>query len=776
MRRKTTLVAAALLIWSVAAQAAGDARPVRKGEPLAAALAELRNQGLELIFSSGLIGAELLVDVDPGTGSAEQIARRILAPHGLTLEAIRPGLFSVIKSDSSTAAQKPNAPRAAQAVAGAVSGDAAALDEIDIYASRYEIEQQESAATLAELKREDLEALPGLNEDVLRVTRFLPGTAANTLSARSHVRGGRDDELAVFFDGVPLFEPFHYKDVQSLLGMLAPDSISTIDFFSGVFPARYGNRLSGVLDIAPRTYSDQNYNAIGASVLYSHALTHGRLDSYPLEWLVSARRGNVDWFADLLGRRDTEPNFLDALGRLQLDIGDRASLVGGWLLLDDELAMDFESGAERGEFEYRDATGWLAWHFRPTDEAALRATVSRTERHTNRDGSVDQPGNSFGTLDDRRRFDTTTVRLDANTRALRTVGLSGGLEWYDYNATYRYRSDAVFDPTLAAALGRPPAYSQLTALRATGQAYAAYASALVPITHATTLDLALRWDAQRFNAAFHDDQLLPRVSLQYHYDAATTFRVSWGRAAQTLRPDELQVQEGDLEFPATQRATQIAVSMERHFEPAAELRVELYDKRIHDPSPEYENLLDPFTLLPELEVDRVRIHPDRSRSYGAELSVRWQLLERWSGWTSYTFSEATDRFGAMSVPRTWDQKHAVATGLAWTQRPWQLSANLTWHTGWRRNQLAQTAAGVQLEPRNAENWPNYLSLDTRAGWTHPLSKGALAAFFEIDNLTNHSNSCCSRYLLSSSGVATLTRDDSTWLPRLFLLGVTWKLP
>jgi hypothetical protein len=650
------------------------------------------------------------------------------------------------------------------------------LQEIDIYASRYTIEQQESAAALAELSREEIEALPGLNEDVLRVTRFLPGTAANALSARSHVRGGREDELAVFFDGVPLFEPFHYKDVQSLLGMLDPDSISTIDFFSGVFPARYGNRLSGVLDITPRTYAGESYNALGASVLYSHGLTQGRLDSYPLEWLVSARRGNVDLFADLIGKRQAEPNFLDALGRVQLDLGERSSLVAGWLLLDDELTVNFEGGVEDGNMEYRDATGWLSWRFHPTDDSTLRATVSRTERHTNRDGTVNQSGYSFGTLDDRRRFDTTTARLEANARVLPRLTLNGGLEWYDYNATYDYRSDATFDSAIAAALGRAPTYSQRTALRATGQSYAAYASGLITLARGTTLDLALRWDAQRFGTAFRDDQVSPRVSLQYELDAATTFRASWGRAAQTLRPDELPVQEGDTRFPAAQRATQVAISMERRFAPMAVLRVELYDKRIRDPSPEFENLLDPFALLPELEVDRARIQPDRSRAYGAELSARWQASDRWSGWTSYSFSEATDQFGAVSVPRTWDQKHAVATGLAWTNRPWQLSANVTWHTGWRRNLLIETPTGIELESRNAERWPPYFSLDTRASWTHAVPKGALQAFFEIDNLTNRDNPCCSSYRLSSSGVGPLTRADSSWLPRLFLVGVTWQLP
>jgi outer membrane receptor protein involved in Fe transport len=334
----------------------------------------------------------------------------------------------------------------------------------------------------------------------------------------------------------------------------------------------------------------------------------------------------------------------------------------------------------------------------------------------------------------------------------------------------------VFDPALAAAFGRAPTSSQSTFLSATGEAYAVYSSAQVGIARGTTLDLSLRWDAQRFNASFHDNQLSPRVSLQYAYDPATTFRVSWGRSAQTLRPDELQVQDGDASFPAAQRATQVAVSMEHHFMPASFWRVELYDKRIHDPAPAFENLLDPFALLPELEVDRVRIQPDRARGFGAELSLRWQRPETWSGWTSYSWSEVRDEFGQVSVPRTWDQKHALSTGLAWTQRPWQVSTNLTWHTGWRRNQLVSTPTGIELEPRNEGHWPAYISLDARVGWTRPVPKGVLDAFLEIDNLTNHDNPCCSAYRLSSSGVGALTREDSSWLPRLFLLGVTWQLP
>lgn len=247
--------------------------------------------------------------------------------------------------------------------------------------------------------------------------------------------------------------------------------------------------------------------------------------------------------------------------------------------------------------------------------------------------------------------------------------------------------------------------------------------------------------------------------------------------AQTERPDELQVQDGEAVFHAAQRSTQTVVSIERHIRENALLRVEAYDKRITDPTPLYENLFDPFALLPELEADRLRIAPDRSRIYGAELSLRWQLPHAWSGWTSYSWSEATDHFGSVSVLRTWDQKHAVATGLAWSPSRWQFSGNLGWHSGWRRNGLRQSGAGVELLPRNSDAWSDYLSLDLRTAWTKPVWKGALQVFAEIDNVTNHGNTCCVTYsAVAPGGGVQLSPETSTWLPRLYLLGVTWQLP
>jgi hypothetical protein len=253
--------------------------------------------------------------------------------------------------------------------------------------------------------------------------------------------------------------------------------------------------------------------------------------------------------------------------------------------------------------------------------------------------------------------------------------------------------------------------------------------------------------------------------------------------AQTERPDELEVQDGEARFHDAQRSTQTVLSLEHKLPAMALLRVEVYDKRIANPTPIFENLLDPFALFPELEADRVRVQPDSSHVHGAELSGRWQLPNNWSGWMSYSWSQATDRLGETRALRTWDQKHAVATGVAWQPGAWQFSGNVNWHSGWRRNVLVEAgvangaARGVELAPRNSAAWESYFSLDLRAGWIRALPKGALQVFAEVDNLTNHANDCCVSYTVQSTGpLATLSPQASTWLPRLYLVGVTWQLP
>jgi len=779
---------AALLIVCALMRAA-PVHAVSTGEPLSQALEELRRSGLAVIFSSALIEPRFTVKADPGPGAPAQIARRILAPYGLGLKSVGPDLYAVVKLEApQKAAPTPPAAGGAPQHPGP-----ATLSEIDVYASRYTVGETFSGPQPStEISRQDLEALPGLYQDAMRATRYLPGVSTSAISARPHVRGGREDEVAIFFDGVPLYEPYHYKDVQALLGTLDPQTIARMSFFTGVFPARYGNRLSGVLDMQPRTWDGANYQALSQSLLYSEALSLGKLDSAPLQWLGAVRVGVVDFVADLLDRNQVEPDFLDALGRVQYQLSEEMSVAAGYLVLDDDVSAKFNSSlalappdrdllsSEQAQIHYRDGTAWLGWKLEPSDTSELRATLSRTERHTERSGSLDRQGSADSTLQDSRHFETTTARVEATTAAGARWKLSSGLEWYDYEAEYRYATHAVFEPRLAAALDRPDQLTLRTNLDVGGQAYAAYASALFALRPNLSLDAGLRWDGERFGIAFRRNQVSPRIALQLTVDPSTVVRASWGRLSQTQRPDELQVEDGDNIFHRAEFAVQSVLSLEHALSDSAQLHVEVFDKQISNPRPRYENLFDPIALLPELEVDRVLIQAASSRMQGAEVSLRWRIAQQWSGWVNYSWSEVTDVIGGVRVPRSWDQKHAAAAGFAWRSTPWLWSVDASWHTGWRRNQLDLVSLDppqLQLLALNSRTWPAYLSLDTRLTWSHPLPWGAVELFGEIDNVTNHANPCCTDVQFAQGTISPLLEHTtSVWLPRFALVGATWRLP
>ena len=837
--RRFALDLARGLLWLIAACVPLHA--AETGEPLAAALDRLAKSGLNIVYSTALVTPAMRVLAPPRAGPPVEVAREILAPHGLALEPVQPGAYVVVRrdldgdaaieliverADGSPAAgahvllqpgerfaqsdaagrlrfgslppgvfdaEGSDATGAAARLRGIrihrgetwrgalrLTGGSDGLAEVSVLASRYRFDQQSRFAPV-EFTREDLAALPGLDEDALRVTRFLPGTATNGLSARAHVRGGQVDELGAYFDGVPLFEPFHFKDFQGLLGILDPATIGKLDFWSGVHPARFGGRLSGVLDITPRSWTGSDHHEIGASLLYAHALSQGRLESQPLEWLVAVRKSTIDGIMKLAEERSGQPAFLDVLSRLAWRFGDGSEVAAGWLLLNDELSADLADGTERAHARYRDGTAWLRGTWRIGDATALRGVLSRTERHTSRSGTLARPGSGSGDLQDRRFMDATTARLELDADRDR-VQFSLGAELMDHDSSYEYRAAAQFDALLAAVLGRPAQFSRDIGLDAGGQSFGAYASAVVALSDRLDADLGVRRDVQRYRAAFRDAQWSPRLGLEFRPRRGTALRLSWGRLSQAERPDELQVTDGDADFHAVQTAAQGVVALEQRLSNDVSLRIEAFDKRLGQVRPSYENLLDPVTLLPEIEVDRVRVAPVSSRAYGAELTMRWEPRRTWSAWLSYSWSEVTDRFSDGRALRSWDQRHSAVTGLSWTRGPWQLSGNAIWHSGWRRNLLTVEAtsgggSALALSPRNAAAWPDYFSLDARASWQRALPLGALQVFVEVSNATDHANACCTEYRIAVPGdAARLGGEGQTWLPRYVLVGVTWSFP
>lgn len=753
---------------------AADTPIVQRGQSVATALDALRAQGLDITWSDRLVPPELLVLDEPAVGTPEQVARRILEPNGLTLAMLRPGRYAVVRLRGRVAS---NPDPAASTAPDAASAEP--LESVTIFASRYRIDSV-GLGSPAALDRADIEVLPGLDEDLLRVARYLPGAATNPLSARANVRGGRDDETMVWFDGVPLYEPFHFKDYSAVLGILDPAAVDRLDFYSGVFPVRYGDRLSAVMDVLPRSPRGEVHHEIGLSLLSGHVLSAGEVSwrGEPLRWLASNRSSVTQRIAQALDRDELEPEFSDLLLRGERVQGNWTHTLGV-LALNDELRFTDSGagGSETAGARYRDGTIW--WRVAHDSDAArtVELTASATQRRTDREGELLRPGSVLGSVTDARRIESRYLRMEWRDPAAWVLGA----EWIDMEARYAHASGGSFDPLLATLFARPASFSRDATVSASGERLSAYASHLWVLGERWRFDLGLRLDHRDYRSdapgQLRGVDLSPRLAVEHQLDEATVLRLSLGRATQGMRPDELDVADGDAAYAPVQRADQLVLAVERRFGAAGTLRAEAYRKDVSNPTPHDENLLDPVSLLPELEVDRTRVRPDAARLYGVELSGRVQLSPAWSTWLTYTWSEANERVAGEWVPRSWNQLHSVAGGAAWSRGAWELSANLLWHSGWRRTRVADGAQAAADVVRNAAQWDDYASLDLRATWIRPLPLGRLRVWADVTNATQRVNQCCSELFVERvGGVALVQSREKGWVPRYAIVGATWELP
>ena len=749
------------------------------------ALERLRGAGLNVVYSSRLVSESMRVARPELQGDLTTVGNTLLATHGLTLQEIEGGIWVVTRLPSITP-QRPSA----------TAASTQELPLVEIYASRYRIGTQANTGSF-EWIRTDMQELPGLNEDVLRVTQFLPGTANNGFSAKTHIRGGVDNETLVLFDDIPMHAPYHFKDFGAILGVFDPAVTQRADLYTGVYPARYGGRLSAVMDIAARQPSETPQHELGVCLLSARALStgKGRLKNREVSWLVGGRRSVIKELSELVEKDDYQPEFSDLLLRGDVTLGPWTITLGG-LFLDDRLALEIEEKDEApGLFvetnetaaRYRDSLLWLHVD-RKLGDIAWRLSAANSERHTDRIGQINRSNTLTGEVTDIREANTQYLRLEARNSQSWTMGV----EVQSLRAEYNYSSSAAFAPALADLFTRPATFHRNARLRARGDMWSLYGS--------YTFEPALRWQVDAglrvahydylssaanpdepadLASAFDSTGVSPRLAVHYAWNETLTIRANIGRMTQAERPDELSVADGDARFHGLQYADQWVLGVEQQLGDQGVLRFETYRKDIKHPVPRYENLLNPLSVLPELEVDRSRIAPDSSLLYGIELNAQLQLSTRWSGWGGYAWAEAKDRFGSLDVTRSWNQQHTVLAGLTWRQGPWTASFSARWHSGWRQTLLATDSSIADAEftdlQRNASDWPGYFSGDLRLLWDYPTDAGTLRAHLDIMNVSQRSNACCTELAVQvSADTKTLTSRQQNWLPRYALFGVTWE--
>ena len=150
------------------------------------------------------------------------------------------------------------------------------IEEITVTPGSFSFMGQ-GTGTRQTMSREDVQAVPQIGDDIFRAVNRLPGLASNDYSAHFGIRGGRHDETLILLDGLELYEPYHLKDFnEGAISIIDAETIDGVQLMTGGFPARYGNKRSGVFDITSRTPEpDRTHIDVGVSVMNTRVMGSG---------------------------------------------------------------------------------------------------------------------------------------------------------------------------------------------------------------------------------------------------------------------------------------------------------------------------------------------------------------------------------------------------------------------------------------------------------------------------------------------------------------------
>lgn len=154
---------------------------------------------------------------------------------------------------------------------------------------------------------ETIRRIPGANAGVENLLKSLPGVNGNNeLSTQYAVRGGNYDENLVYVNEVEVYRPFLIRSGQQEgLSFVNSDMTSNVDFSAGGFQAKFGDKLSSVLDITYRKPIDFGAS-LDMSLLGASASVEGISNDGKLTGIVGLRYRNNSLFVN---SKETETNF-----------------------------------------------------------------------------------------------------------------------------------------------------------------------------------------------------------------------------------------------------------------------------------------------------------------------------------------------------------------------------------------------------------------------------------------------------------------------------------
>ncbi|MCE2786539.1 MAG: TonB-dependent receptor [Sphingobacteriales bacterium] len=244
---------------------------------------------------------------------------------------------------------------------------ATTLQEVVISANKYQKQSETTQMSVIEIPVSQVKDIPALlgEKDVLKVIQLLPGVQKGSEgNSGLYVRGGGPDQNLIILDDAIVYNAFHLFGFFSLFN---GDALRSIELVKGGFPARYGGRLSSVLDMSMKEGNKESYHGdVGIGLISTRATFEGPLKKTKSSFLVSGRRT----YADALYRPflpsgyDGGYYFYDLNVKLNYEFSEKDRIYLSGYFGRDKFFFSSKEGANlfEGGINWGNATATLRWN------------------------------------------------------------------------------------------------------------------------------------------------------------------------------------------------------------------------------------------------------------------------------------------------------------------------------------------------------------------------------------------------------------------------------
>ncbi|MDQ2770071.1 MAG: TonB-dependent receptor, partial [Bacteroidota bacterium] len=569
----------------------------------------------------------------------------------------------------------------------------------------------------------------------------LPGVkSVGESSTGLNVRGGATDQNLILFNDATIYNPSHLFGFFSAFN---PDILQGVELYKSAIPAKYGGRLSSVLDITTREGNKKKFGASGGiGPLTSRLTLEGPLLKEKSSFIISGRASYSDWLLRLLPDNNfsrSSAAFSDLSAHISHEINEKNSVYATGYISSDRFRLATDT-----TYHYVNQAASLKW--RHTFSNQLFGVLTGTYSHY--------------------AYDVTSTKNPLSASLLQYAIGQGGLRAdFSYYPNSRHTIDfgsssqlyniapGSFTPVGDKSLLVPNVLGTERALES-----ALYASDRFDITPRFSLSLGLRYsffqalgpravyqyaaDQPRSESTITDtlhyanNQVLAhyqgpeyRASLRYSLSENSSVKASYTRTRQYIHQltntasvsptDVWKLSDNNIR---PQLGDQYSVGYYRNFKSnTIETSVEAYYKSIKD----FVDYKSGATLVLNHHIETDIINA-MGRAYGVEVFVK-KLTGKLNGWVGYTYSRSLVQVNAATTadmvnggtyyPSNVDKPHdfTLVGNYRFSHR-FSTSMNFTYSTGRPitlplSKYYLNNSLRVFYSDRNAYRVPDYLRLD-----------------------------------------------------------------